>query len=929
MSRRRLALLGLVLALAGAAPAGAAPAPLERGAGDPAAGGVHDVLPPGTDGSTSLPEALAFLADGRRPSHAGDQLPLFAALPRAAARPGPLDLARLYKDATFGTTPAERVGEEHPRDDVTIVRDRRFGVPRVRGATRDGVLFGAGWVAAQDRLFLMDVMRHLARGQLSGFAGGAPGNRALDAYQWSQAPYAEVDLQAQLDALPRRYGAEGARLRRDLEQYVAGINAYLVGLPLRPGGVPAEYLAVNRPLGPERWRTTDLVATAALFGTSFGRGGGQELEVAELLQRFTERFGARTGRALWRQLLAFDDPDAPTTVRRAAGRFPYQTPSSGTPAGDAGGTAILPDRGSVVRSPVVVAGPDAAPARARARRGEAPVDRRPGATRALPGIVGSLPRTMSNALLVSGARSRSGHPLAVMGPQVDFSAPQLLLEQELVGGGIQARGAAFPGLSAFVLVGRGLDYAFSATSGQQDIADTFALPLCDPGGGVATLRSSGVRYRDRCVGIERLVRRTSWTPSLADPTPAGRQELVAERTPLGLVAGRGTVEGRPTAFTVLRSTYGHEIDSAVGIARLNRPDAVHDAESFRRATADIAFATNWFYVDDRDAQYQGAGALPRRAPGATGQLPVSADDAWVGWDPVARTSQRLGLDEQPAVRNQDYVTNWNNKQAVGFASSADSTYGSVYRSQLLDLRVDQALTRGGGRIDLGEAVRAVGLAATTDLRGQKVLPLALRLLRDERDPALRAALDRLSAWAADGWHRRDADGDGRYEHADAIRIMDAWWPRWLRAQFEPALGAELFAALERFFPLDDPPGGDLGHRGSAYQAGWYSMAHKDLRAVLGGRLRERFATGFCGGGSRAACVAALASSLRDALAVPPAEVYRDDAECDRGRHARTDRQRCFDAIVHRPYGLLDQPLADFQNRPTYQLAAEIRGRRPR
>ena len=39
-----------------------------------------------------------------------------------------------------------------------------------------------------------------------------------------------------------------------------------------------------------------------------------------------------------------------------------------------------------------------------------------------------------------------------------------------------------------------------------------------------------------------------------------------------------------------------------------------------------------------------------------------------------------------------------------------------------------------------------------------------------------------------GAHRIDRDGDGRYDDAAPIQIMDAWWPLLVRAEFEPVLG---------------------------------------------------------------------------------------------------------------------------------------------
>ena len=68
-------------------------------------------------------------------------------------------------------------------------------------------MFGAGYAGAQDRLFLMDVLRHVGRGQLTPFAGGAQGNREFEQQQWRTAPYTEADLQYQIDRLDDEFGA--------------------------------------------------------------------------------------------------------------------------------------------------------------------------------------------------------------------------------------------------------------------------------------------------------------------------------------------------------------------------------------------------------------------------------------------------------------------------------------------------------------------------------------------------------------------------------------------------------------------------------------------------------------------------------------------------------------------------------------------------
>jgi len=89
------------------------------------------------------------------------------------------DLDLLFKDQSFGAAPGDEARTYSPRAGLRIVRDRSFGVSHVYGATRETAIFGLGYVAAEDRLLFMDVLRHSGRAQLSSFAGGAAGNRAM------------------------------------------------------------------------------------------------------------------------------------------------------------------------------------------------------------------------------------------------------------------------------------------------------------------------------------------------------------------------------------------------------------------------------------------------------------------------------------------------------------------------------------------------------------------------------------------------------------------------------------------------------------------------------------------------------------------------------------------------------------------------------
>jgi acyl-homoserine lactone acylase PvdQ len=891
----RLSLLVLLVALLAAAPARAqipplppilpqsGPAPDAYRANDGL--GFHDILPSGTRGRYSLTELAAFLARGTTVPHCCDQLPMYADLKYATPGLKAQDIPKYFKDSSFGVPPGAAEATYSPRSDVTIVRDRAFGVPHVYGRTRSGAMFGLGYVGAEDRLFFMDVLRHAGRGELAGFAGGS--NAEMDREQWAVAPYTEADLERQARDLPKYLGPQGEQIVKDVDSYVAGINQYISEAKLDPTKMPGEYAAIGRPQGPDAFKPADLIATAALVGGIFGKGGGEELQFSAIGDALQKRFGSRLGMKVFRNFRSSADPEAPETVFKR--RFPYQV----RPKRVRRGTVARPDPGSFR--------PLAAASASASRLGA---------------FLG-FPARASNALLVSARESRSGHPLMVAGPQVAYFNPQILMEEDVHapasadGPGIDAQGAAFNGINLYVQLGRGRDYAWSATSAGQDIIDTFALPLCD---------DTHYRFRGRCEPIEVLSKTVSWTPSPGDQTAAGSQTLTAERTKLGLVAGRGTVHGKPMLFTTLRSTYFHEVDSAAGFMDFNTPSVVRDPRSFQRAAAKIGYTFNWFYADARHIAYFNSGNNPVRRRGLNHDFPVAASQAWRGWNPDTWQARFTAFKQHPQVVDQRYIVNWNNKQARGFASADANAYSSTYRSVMLEDQL-KARIKGARKLTLPGLIDAMEVGGSQDLRAKVDLPPALKILGRPRDPALRAAVAELKAWRAAGGLRKDADRDGVYEHSDAIRILDAWWPRWIRAQFEPVLGQAAFAALTSTIPIDDSPNGAGQHHGSAYQGSWYGYVSKDLRTTLHRQVRGRYAKRFCGSVKR--CRRLLSASLAEALKVPASSVYSGDATCQAGD------QLCWDAIRQRPTGGATQPLIEWINRPTFQQANEIQRRVPR
>ena len=209
-------------------------------------------------------------------------------------------------------------------------------------------MFGAGYASAEDRLFLMDVLRHTGRGRLTELIG--PGtndaNVKADAEQLKIADYSEEELQEMIDRSATAAGAEGAVVKGDLLAYVEGINAYIAEARRDGSKMPGEYAALGFPQGPTDWKPTDTVAIASLIGGIFGKGGGNESQAGQVLAAANARFeNARRARAVFDDFRDREDPEAPITTRR---RFPFDNPGrvdrGGRDAGPGLAEGARPDR---------------------------------------------------------------------------------------------------------------------------------------------------------------------------------------------------------------------------------------------------------------------------------------------------------------------------------------------------------------------------------------------------------------------------------------------------------------------------------------------------------------------------------------------------------------------------------------------------------
>jgi acyl-homoserine lactone acylase PvdQ len=379
---RALVIAGVASLLA--AP-GAPAAPSAPGVRDHA-GNARNVLPPGESGS--IPPT----------GNSTDQLPLYDGLTPLFDRVRPGDVQRLFKPNLFGTAGQGPTRVEHtPRSGLRIVRDR-WGVAHITGRTRDDVMYGTGWVTVTDRSALAEALRGPGRLAAVNAPGVSPLRVATQLQRFLPSAQTEAYVGRQADAL-RAAGPRGRRVLRDIDMYVKGINDNY----RHRGGVP-----------PQPWTRNDVFAIISLLAGVFGEGGGDEARRSEFLDGLRDRLGPDRGRTVFDDLRQQFDAEHPHTIPQ---RFPYGALIRKSP-----GNVVLDNRSLQPTTPgggggVIPASGDGRAAPVRSAKA-------------------------SNALLVAGARSSNRHPLWAAGPQVGYFYPQILMEMDLHGGGIDARGAA-------------------------------------------------------------------------------------------------------------------------------------------------------------------------------------------------------------------------------------------------------------------------------------------------------------------------------------------------------------------------------------------------------------------------------------------------------------------------------------------------------
>jgi acyl-homoserine lactone acylase PvdQ len=575
------------------------------------------------------------------------------------------------------------------------------------------------------------------------------------------------------------------------------------------------WYSANRP-DARRFDRGDIYAFNAIKGQFLGQGGGQEVENAMFYDAARDRFGARRGARVYEDLRQRNDPETSTTTRRRA-RFQTNVPVR-RPRG-----MVRLQNGSFRSAGVRLPDQDEASAAA------AP------------------PSEASNTLLVAGDRSAAGRPIFVGGPQIGYNYPGLTLEMGLYGPRIRWRGSTSAPFPGYALIGRTDDFAWMLTAAGADIIDTYAERLC---GGSRTR----YLYRGKCRRMQRVN---------AGTIARGGEEVRARflRTVHGPVVGYARVPGsnRRVALARKRSTYGRDATDQLFFQRISY-GRVNSARDFIRAASRSPQTFNAMYASASEIALYTTGRLPVRPRRVNGDLPVDGRGRheWRGFLRASRHPQ----DVNPA---SGLLVNWNNKPARGFPA-ADTRWdeGGTQRNDWL-LKELARVEKHTPATVLG----AANAAATADPRGLMWPAVKAALDRGTAPSPLAAAVvEEITAWSAGDASWVDANGDGRIDAAGQA-AMAAVWDELAGAAMCRRLGRSLCRALEtRQSRFERPPGGMYG--------GWHQYMGKDLRTLLGRRVRGRFNVRYCGRGSVRRCAADLWAAIERGARAAAARQGTDD-----------------------------------------------------
>jgi len=326
--------------------------------------------------------------------------------------------------------------------EVTVDRDP-WGVPRVRAATLNDAVEAQGYIMAQDRLWQMDLLRRVARGQVSEIVGkdARPLDRQFRVFGFGRA--AEKDLSL-MD--PEARGV--------LEAYARGVNHFIQQNQSR---LPLEFSLLN--YKPQPWQPSDSLVIAGYMYETLTDTWEEKLNRATV----TQRAGADRAKDLFSQEAFMDHfvVGDPNVVQDGSERSRANNDEED-------------DDDDLQTDTVLKANNDSTPSlTAPEPFGDLTSSLWPSLRDAIEDSRREIRHSLgSNNWVVSGDHTATGKPLLANDTHLELSIPPIWYEIHLTAPGWNVKGFTLPG-APLVVIGHNERIAWGFTNNQADVQDLY------------------------------------------------------------------------------------------------------------------------------------------------------------------------------------------------------------------------------------------------------------------------------------------------------------------------------------------------------------------------------------------------------------------------------------------------------------------------
>jgi penicillin amidase len=611
---------------------------------------------------------------------------------------------------------------------VSVVRDAT-GIAHITADTPHDLFFAQGYVHASERMWQMEVWRHISAGRLAELFGQSQ----LDTDRFIRTLGWRIAAQRDLDAYT-------PTTRAVLDAYTAGVNAWLDG---HRGSLGLAFLASGDT--PEPWTDLDTVAWGKV--QAWNLGGNFNTEVFRYLADATLGDPARTD-----ELFPAYRAGAPVIT-------PTGLPGSNLTGRQRGGTTLADVSASAAPGSAPLDPAQLAAWRSVARLGQTALQ--VAGLDAADGLA-SDHGIGSNNWVVSPSMSATGGALLANDPHLGISMPSIWYMNGLHCRTVDAAcpydvaGVSFPGVPGVVL-GHNARIAWGATNVDPDVQD-LVIETVDPANPANYLHEGTsipfeVRHEQIKVKggatVDLEVRSTMHGPILN-----GVEDKLADAPPMAL-----------------RWTAALDTDRTLeAILGLNTAASYDD---FRRSLSLYgAPSQNFVYADvDGHIGYQLPGDIPIRSdPADHGARPVRGDDGsgeWTGRIPYGDLPRQLDPPD-------GWIVSANNAAVDGdYPHFIGREWDPGYRAERI---IDLVNNYGADGLTVDE-MGAIQFDSSP-LRARDIVPLLANVTPSTEDG--RTIASRIAAW--DGACGIDSTG---------CAAWNAWEYRVMRDVFDDELGPAL------------------------------------------------------------------------------------------------------------------------------------------